>query len=328
MSLDLNALRTISPVAIMAALGYEPAQRYSGTLEYRLSDDRKVNITLAPRTARTGGEFMFQVMNGESFLRGKPGGAGAIDLVMAVEGKQFKEAIGWLAATFPSGIVALNADPIASVCATSTRQTLPESASEGLNVLIHYLGTVRCLPGWLIDPLIAEGTIYPNIHRYQRQGMNRSFVNAVFVMRDDADKSPVGSMVRGCYDGVTPRKSTLPLAGGQAGAFWIGSPLSESNQVVITESAIECLSYAALHRGQSGLHCRTYGGNRWRHVRSIAPRLADKDFICAFNNDKEGNRAAAELQAMCPEWGIPALSFDMPEAKDWNDALKAQAKST
>lgn len=324
MSLDLNALRAISPVAVMTALGYELGQRYSGTLEYRLADDRKINITLAPRNAKQGGEFMFQVMNGESFRRGKPGGAGAIDLVMAVEGKDFKAAIAWLAETFLSGTAPVQARPIAP-SATQSRQTLPELAPEGLRAMHHYLGTVRRLPAWLIDPLIEEGTIYPNIHRYQHQGMNRAFVNAVFVMRDDADKSPVGAMVRGCYDGVKPRKSTLLLATGQSAAFWIGVPLFDAAHVVITESAIECLSYAALHRNQGGLHCRTYGGNRWRHVRSIAPRLADKDFICAFNNDTEGNRAAAELQAMCPEWGIPALSFDMPETKDWNDALKAVA---
>lgn len=323
--LSVDQLREVDLLRVMEALGYEPKARYSGSLEYRLSDGRKLSLTPNPRDKRCGPLGIFQVWNGESF-EGKSGGAGAIDLVMAVSGKPFRGALGWLAATFsPSGGVGpapgrkAEEEPLL----LERRFALPERHSQATAKVRQYLCQARALPVSLVGRLIEEGTIYPHIHSYLVNEQRRSFTNAVFLMRHDSSLEPAGSMIRGCYDGRRPRKSTLPLDTGPSAAFWVGEPLREAAKVVVTESPIECLSYVALWPS-SGLHCRTYGGNRWRHVRTILETVKGRagELICAFNNDAAGHEAAAELAELCDGAGV-RFQRHAPQAKDWNDDLRA-----
>jgi MarR-like DNA-binding transcriptional regulator SgrR of sgrS sRNA len=127
-------------------------------------------------------------------------------------------------------------------------------------------------------------------------------------------------MLRGCYDGLKPRKSALPFHGHPGGAFWIGTPLDAAQAVVLTESAIEVLSYAALHPTaltSSNIH----GGNRWRHVLRIFPQVSH--LVIAFNADDEGKAAAGELQEYARSEGISVV-LHLPTQKDWNNELKAR----
>ena len=173
----------------------------------------------------------------------------------------------------------------------------------------------------LVSTLMGEGIIYANIHRYEVGQTRRSFTNAVFLMRDDETGAPVGAMIRGCYDGIKPRKSTLPLPTGQEAAFWIGEPLETAETIVLTESPLECLSYLVLHPKEPRLHCRTYGGNRWRYVSAIFPVLGGRKLICAFNNDGPGLDAAAELRNLCESAAVPFEQV-LSQAKDWNLQLR------
>lgn len=319
---DLRVYRAVDPHRVMEALGYAPTEKYANTLEYRLSDDRKLAITLAPRNATQGEEYMFQCWNGETFRQNKRGGAGAIDLVMTVTGKGFRDALWFLTENFFGGTPPMIPPPVLTRSVSSEGRTLPTKDPEGEDATRRYLCFTRGLPMRLVTSLMGEGIIYPNIYRYEVGQTRRSFTNAVFLMRDDETGAAVGAMIRGCYDGIKPRKSTLPLANGQESAFWVGEPLATAETIVLTESPLECLSYLVLHPKDVGLHCRTYGGNRWRYVKGIFPVLRGRKLICAFNNDGPGLEAAAEMRGLCEVADVP---FDQitPRAKDWNEELRA-----
>lgn len=327
---DLRALREINLGKVMKRLGYEPASRYGGTLEYRLEDDRKLAVTPEPRNSRSGGVLgMFQVWNGEA-LDGRSGGAGAVDLVMAVTGKPMRAALGWLAESFFSGgngfsIPETPVKPRGEALPLFERRfTLPTRDSAATPAVKRYLCESRKLPESLVVPLLNAGTIFAHVHSYAVNDTRRSFTNAVFVMRDDTTEQPNGSMIRGCYDGRKPRKSTLPFENGTGAAFWLGVPIAQARAVVVTESPIECLSWLALHTAAAGIHCRTYGGNRWRGVETIFDQVkaSGAQLVCAFNNDEEGNRAAEEFVQIAAKADIVAIRHQPEGVKDWNDVLR------
>lgn len=327
-SCDISNLRALDLLQVMEFMGLKPTQKYSGTLEYRLADGRKLAVTPRPTNARSGSLGMFHVWNGEA-MTGKVGGAGAIDLWRAITGDDFKKALYSLAEAFEDNSAVLTpqrpqALPIMPPKPEQRRFSLPASEATGLPAVRHYLCGLRKLPASLIDPLIAGKLIYANIHRYKTPQTNtaRSFTNAVFVMLDDESGQITGSMVRGCYDGLSPRKSTLPFQNGaeNAAAFWIGEPLSTAKTVVLTESPIESLSWLAMHRDAELPHVRTYGGGRWMFCAQILDKISS--ITCAFNNDRDGNQFADKLESMCLAAGV-SYTRDLPVgSKDWNDALK------
>ena len=327
---DLRDLREINLAEVMNRLGYEPSSRYGSTMEFRLEDGRKLAVTPQPRNSRSGSALgMFQVWNGEA-LGGRSGGAGAVDLVMAVTGKPMRAALGWLAEAFFSAgnVVSIPArcvEPRSEAMPLFERRfTLPARNPEATAAVRRYLCESRKLPASLVVPLLDAGTIFAHVHSYAVNETRRSFTNAVFVMRDDATEAPNGSMIRGCYDGRNPRKSTLPFENGKAAAFWLGVPLAQARAVVVTESPIECLSWLALHAAATGINCRTYGGNRWRSVEAIFDQVKaiGAQLVCAFNNDEEGNRAAGEFVELAGKAGIIAIRHQPEDVKDWNDVLR------
>jgi len=322
---DLTALRALDLHLVMERLGIRPVARYAHSVEYHLPDGRQISITSHPSNAKAGAQAMFQVWNGDSYRGGKPGGAGAIDLVMTITGQPFRNALGILAALNCRTAKTTETEPTLHL-QTVHRTTLPDRTDEGLPAMLRYLCEMRKLPLYIVEPLVAREIIYAHVHCYRHEvtGTKRSFVNAVFVMRDDRSGQPAGSMIRGCYDGRTPRKSTLPFHNGSHAAFWIGEKLEDARTIVITESPIECLSWLAMHPDCSHLHCRTYGGARWRVVRDIfgTVKAAGATLICAFNNDREGNRSAEEFERLAETDGV-SVTVDLPEdADDWNNSLR------
>ncbi len=194
----------------------------------------------------------------------------------------------------------------------------------------RYLCEIRGLPITIVEPLLDRETIFANVHRYKSPGGDRQFINAVFVMRDDATEHPNGSIIRGCYDGFKPRKSTLPFENGNAAAFWLGTSLFQARAVVVTESPIECLSWLALHPTAAGIHCRSYGGNRWRSIQTVFSQVkaTGAQLVCAFNNDPEGNRTADEFVQLAQRAEIIAIKYQPKTAKDWNDVLRSDNTTT
>jgi hypothetical protein len=155
---DLDQLRRIDLVEVMTALGLQPIERYSGTCEYRLADGRKLAVT--PRPWKAGVNVgLFQCWNGET-VAGRRGGAGAIDLVMAVRGCTLRAALRFLSERRP-GSMPVDARRLSVDDPTPLfqRRSLPEAAPGALKAVRRYLIAQRGLPALLVDSLIAAKLI-------------------------------------------------------------------------------------------------------------------------------------------------------------------------
>ena len=107
------------------------------------------------------------------------GGGGAIDLVLHLNGRGFREALDWLARRFAS------APPPPAPAPAWVPLRLPASVPAHLSRVRDYLVAQRRLRPELIDGLIQAGSLYAD-HR----------ANAVFLLRG-VDHRPVGAELRG-----------------------------------------------------------------------------------------------------------------------------------
>lgn len=116
-------------------------------------------------------------------------------------------------------------------------------------------------------------------------------------------------------------------AGGEKG-LWVSRVRGTDTALVIAESAIDALSYAALHPDENARYA-SFGGamnpGQPALLRAAIEQLSpDASVRIATDNDEEGARFAAIIEAVTVEAGKGALAVDRvapPETKDWNDVL-------
>jgi hypothetical protein len=238
----------------------------------------------------TGQKFMNWTMGS--------GGGGAIDLVMHLKDLGFKTAILWLSDNFPvSGFQTLKKEK------TSSKPvfTLPKRDDNQLPRLRKYLIQDRRIPPTLIHALIHAANIYAD-HRG----------NAVFLLLGK-EKRAVGAELRG-----TTFKKWHGLAPGSRkdkGCFYVKS--TNIKKVVICESAIDAISFFALH--PDCLVMSTSGVNpnpAW------LPELINKGFpiYCGFDADKTGDACADKMINL-----YPTFKRLRPPKHDWNEVLKSNS---
>ncbi len=107
--------------------------------------------------------------------------------------------------------------------------------------------------------------------------------------------------------------------------LWVSRATPEDRAFVIGESAIDGLSYAALHRDCPARYASIAGSLAPRQPDLIARALkrmpVGSEIICITHRDNDGDRYASVIESVSP-----GLSFrrHMPEGvKDWNDVLKS-----
>ena len=119
--------------------------------------------------------------------------------------------------------------------------------------------------------------------------------------------------------------------GGEKG-LWFSRTKPTDTALVIAESALDALSYAALHPDDKARYFSTGGSLNPNQPTLIAtvmekmPRPAV--VILATDNDPAGHELAATIQSLAPPG--PGLEFrrPLPEiGKDWNDQLKAAGRA-
>jgi len=115
--------------------------------------------------------------------------------------------------------------------------------------------------------------------------------------------------------------------GGKKG-LWFNRP-EEKAHLVITESAIDAISYSVLHGSNDNL-CLSTGGelnpDQPALIRSAIDKMpATARIVIAVDNDLGGDKIAAELMTLVPE-SRQAVRIK-PGEKDWNDMLKKKLKS-
>lgn len=261
-------------------------------------------------------------VNGQRFylLREGRGGGGAIDLVMQVTRRDFRGAVEYLSRYVGGETVAGVRQQAGGEQQQRPVFRLPEPCVRcGVGVQ-GYLCGERALPEALVDRVHQAGDVYAD-----RRG------NAVFVRRDEAGNA-VGASLRGTRPGSRFRGL---VAGSKrdAGYFSVavsGAAPVEPAVLVLVESPIDALSYGLVHalRGDpvSGQVVSTDGAGALP-VGLISGAVDHGEIVvCAFDADAAGDAFWEQVRGRYPvqtQGERSAIRRERPQAKDWNDALRA-----
>ena len=244
---------------------------------------------------------------------------GAIDLVMHVRNCDYKAAVSWL-----SGDAAFSNHAPAGRSAPTTPREIPPGKLPTCNIrddtcwadVRHYLVTDRKLPEKFIDALHQRGLIdadcRANVMIFRHQ-LDADFQRGPAI---GANLRSISPTTDGQYfKGLTPGTKR------EAGFFWFQQGKGAVQQVVLTESGIDALSYAALHpRPTGGTVYLSTDGNGTIPVQALQQVLErGGTVILAQDNDRDGQRQAWEIARQLADF---KLMRQMPEGgKDWNDQL-------
>ena len=224
------------------------------------------------------------------------GGGGAIDLVMHLKAFDFITAVLWLSENF-----SISAFQTLSKGKPFSKPvfTLPKRDDNQLPRVRKYLIQDRRIPSSLIHSLIHSGKIYAD---------NRA--NAVFLLLGK-EKCVVGAELRG----TTHKRwhGLVPGSRKDLGCFHVKS--TNIKKVVICESAIDAISFFALHSDCLVLSTSGVNSNpAW------LPRLLNKGFhiYCGFDADKTGDAFSDKMIHL-----YPTVKRLRPFKHDWNEVLKS-----
>ncbi|HEY9707095.1 MAG TPA: MobV family relaxase [Oculatellaceae cyanobacterium] len=240
------------------------------------------------------------------------GGGGSIDLVMHIRQCPYKEALAWLNERFGSegmlGAVTHHARLEAIFLAQTSfapKFKPPQPEESQWERVRDYLLSKRKLPDYLIDSLHRMGAIYAD-----------SSQNAVFLMR--TKEREVGgaflcgtaggndNQLMGYADNTLRHSSWFVFQRGKSE----GDPVE---RVVILQSPIDALSFAALDRTQQEKRTLYLVADGRRQL--PMDYLFDKEVVVAYS--REGDEKALEIKQL-----IPHASRHRPRGEDWNADLQ------
>lgn len=292
MSSNLSDLREIPLALVMERMGATPDP----------ADPKRNFLHPAGRITVTENKFY-------NHTQGK-GGGGAIDLAMHLSDLNFKQAIAWLSQEAGKeetiNQYKLEARKHVEQIAKGTlvpKLDVPAKNDSRLPQVIEYLHLQRGLPLKIINHNINQGNLWAD-----KNG------NCVFALRND-EGNIVGAEIRGTYS-----KPFHGTRGQKANAFFYtgSNGTSDSKKIAFTESAIEAMSYQALHGDTLVVGTN---GTRREAVIALIKRLEPKGYkpILAFNNDKPGRKLAENISNEL----TVKHDKEFPSVKDWNDQLLA-----
>ena len=192
-------------------------------------------------------------------------------------------------------------------------------------------GVIRALAG--MRPLVT--------HRYleEERGMPRTllehprFAGRVLVDARSNVVFPHADRDGPCGYEVKNRGFTGFAPGGEKG-LWISGVQRTDTALVLAESGIDALSYAALHPDDNARYA-SFGGamNPFQPalIRAAIERLAQGAAVrIATDNDEEGAGFAAIIEGLVAGMGRGGLAVERAvpvDAKDWNDVLRRRRES-
>lgn len=242
-------------------------------------------------------------------------GGGAIDLTMHLIGCDFRRAIEVLAHDFPAAVAGAvrshhflrAAEETAAAKAAprrlgfaELRARFAEPTAAKLATVRRYLVEERMLPEALVDRVIASGDLWAN-----------KWGSCVFAHRG------MSGEIEGCSIRATLGSFRQTLGAKNSAWFLIGSPLGSAGRLVLTESAIDALSYEAL-----GL-CDARDA-----VVSTAGQTGSDDFlvlgkplVLAQDADDAGDLQAEEIRNAAVLSGLSVERRRPTRGKDWNEEL-------
>jgi hypothetical protein len=235
----------------------------------------------------TGPKFM-------NWTRGT-GGGGAIDLVIHLQGTDFKNAVQWLYDTFSCA----PAQSVPNQLHTPKQVLrLPPKNDKKLQPVSHYLREIRCIPQWLINNLIKSGKLYADIRG-----------NAVFLLLGKKKKI-IGAELRGTCNAKW--RGMAPGSRKKLGCFYIVG--KSSRKMVLCESAIDAVSCAVLHPEYTAISTSgAMGDPVWLHnfLRNGC------EIYCGFDTDRTGETMATKMIKQ-----YPSIKRLRPTGQDWNEVLQ------
>jgi hypothetical protein len=225
------------------------------------------------------------------------GGGGAIDLVMHLEGFDFKTAVLWLAHELSHfQVYSSEMKPL-----TKSILQLPKKDNTKLPHLIHYLVNTRSIPLPLTKSLIDSGKLYADIKG-----------NAVFLLLGK-EKKVMGAEMRGTN--LTRWHGIAKGSRKDLGFFWVKS--HHPGKTVLCESAIDALSFFAL--SPNCLVISTSGAHPNPDWLTLLIASGHKIY-CGFDSDKTGDTLAKKMISL-----HPSIKRLRPPTHDWNDLLRSKS---
>lgn len=225
------------------------------------------------------------------------GGGGAIDLIIHLQGLEFKDAVFWLCDNFSTP----------SELTTSHKRLhppkqilkLPQRNNKKLGQVTKYLKDNRCIPRELIDNLILSGKLYADIRG-----------NAVFLLLGKK-KRVVGAELRG-----TCNIKWRGMAQGSQknlGCFYIVG--KSSKKMVLCESAIDAASCAVLYPEYTAISTSGVTANPAWLENFITNGC---EIYCGFDNDSAGDMMADRMIKH-----HPSIKRLRPNRHDWNEVIQS-----
>ena len=175
-----------------------------------------------------------------------------------------------------------------------------------------------------IKYLEARGVDNINHGRFKGTVFSDERHNAVFPHKNEAGKT-VGYAIKNInFNGFSP---------GGSKTMWKSNQFKNDNQIVLTESAVDALSYAKLMNKRdpkemfSTRFISTEGAFSPETQEMIKTEILSMPesvkVIAAFDNDEQGKKYASELEMLCKNIDRD-FQVDLPRVKDydWNKVLQ------
>jgi 5S rRNA maturation endonuclease (ribonuclease M5) len=242
-------------------------------------------------------------VNGHKFMNWSlsTGGGGAIDLVIHLQGFEFKNAVFWLRDNFAPACIPPTPE-LQSYC-TKRVLKLPQRDDRNLPRVVHYLTHQRCIPEKVVNNLVESGKLYADAK-----------ANAVFLLLGKK-KSIVGAELRGTR--ATRWRGMAPGSKKNQGCFYI---LGQSaTKMVLCESAIDAASCVVLHPQYTAISTSGATTNpAW--LRKFLEKGCQ--IHCGFDSDNTGNHLADQMMKL-----YPSIKRLRPSEHDWNEVLQKMFSS-
>jgi hypothetical protein len=237
------------------------------------------------------------------------GGYGAIDLVMHLQGSNFKQALDWLSFG-ASRLPPQRSLPQQGLKLSTTTQPEhqpfqpPTSDQSKWLAVRQYLLQKRGLPESLVDDLHSQGLIYADAKQ-----------NAVF-LRKSLEGEVTGASLRGTY---MDSKFKGLATGSRRDEGWFIISQGQLQRIVLVESPVDAMSAAALAKQKTGTTMFISGDGAGSIPTEFLQRhLANGGHvIVAYDADSAGEEMAQKAIAVLPQ----AIRAQPAYGKDWNEQL-------
>lgn len=117
------------------------------------------------------------------------------------------------------------------------------------------------------------------------------------------------------------------FSGGGVKGLWSSICFKDDKCLVISESAIDGLSYQALHNIPSARFVSIGGSMNPDQLELLAlamNKMVGGEVHLAFDNDQDGEKMADQVRSIAPK-GV-TISRPLPKSKDWNQELKNEIR--